>query len=118
MVVNCQLKPERLVASVAAAGFLLASPPAFASLPEGFKSPQGSAAIALEAKLDELIEKRTGKAEALPELTEIPEEKVPAEKEKPAPAPFQEAATRPCELATASVSSTNRLATNTRAAMA
>jgi len=51
---------------------LQTSPPAFASLPDGFKSPQGSEAIALEAKLDALIEKRTGKAEALPELTETP----------------------------------------------
>ncbi len=42
-------------------------------LPEGFSSPQGSNTAALESKLDLLIEQRTGKAEALPELTEVPE---------------------------------------------
>jgi hypothetical protein len=42
-------------------------------LPEGYSSPQGSNTAALESKLDALIEQRTGKAEALPELTEVPE---------------------------------------------
>jgi hypothetical protein len=41
-------------------------------LPEGFSSPQGSNTAALEERLDALIEQRTGKAEALPELTEVP----------------------------------------------
>lgn len=47
--------------------------PSFAVLPEGFSSPQGSNTASLEAKLDALIEQRTGKAEALPELTEVPQ---------------------------------------------
>jgi hypothetical protein len=47
--------------------------PSFAVLPEGFKSPQGSNTAAIEARLDALIEQRTGKSEALPELNNVPE---------------------------------------------
>lgn len=54
--------------------FVSQATPAFASLPEGYASPQGSDTAAVEAKLDALIEQRTGKAEALPELTEVPAE--------------------------------------------
>lgn len=50
--------------------------PSFAVLPDGFSSPQGSNTADLEERLDALIEQRTGKAEALPELTEVPEVRV------------------------------------------
>lgn len=47
--------------------------PVFASLPDGFTGPQGSDSAAMEAKLDALIEQRTGKAVPLPELVEVPQ---------------------------------------------
>jgi hypothetical protein len=52
---------------------MLQAGPSFAVLPEGYSSPQGSNTADLEAKLDSLIEQRTGKSEALPVLTEVPE---------------------------------------------
>lgn len=51
-----------------AVGSLLLTPPALAKLPAGYSSPQGSKSFGVEARLDGLIEQRTGKAEPLPEL--------------------------------------------------
>jgi hypothetical protein len=44
------------------------TPPAFA-----LENPQGSNSAAVEAQLEALIEARTGKAAALPELDDVPQ---------------------------------------------